>query len=162
MLCCASAGSLPLRRAHGGRSPRDRECTLNLSLIAQLGPCSPVHTSADPLRPTAQRCALPVLHLPDAVWPQVHSLGQRPTSRLEARQPARQRRLRTQDMRLWVGEGIRDGPRAVSSAGHGAMVRTGGADYVHPLRRDRASKAGAGGFMTEYVATRWYRAPEIM
>lgn len=25
-----------------------------------------------------------------------------------------------------------------------------------------AKQAGAGGFMTEYVATRWYRAPEIM
>ncbi|CAO1622151.1 unnamed protein product [Sympodiomycopsis kandeliae] len=27
---------------------------------------------------------------------------------------------------------------------------------------EQANKQGAGGFMTEYVATRWYRAPEIM
>jgi serine/threonine protein kinase len=25
-----------------------------------------------------------------------------------------------------------------------------------------AGPAGGGGFMTEYVATRWYRAPEVM
>src|ERR1700748_3029037 len=27
---------------------------------------------------------------------------------------------------------------------------------------DKSAKAGNAGFMTEYVATRWYRAPEIM
>lgn len=34
--------------------------------------------------------------------------------------------------------------------------------YVPSGGEARAALAGNQGFMTEYVATRWYRAPEIM
>lgn len=54
-----------------------------------------------PLRAAANRRPLPILHLPDPLWPQIHPLSQCPAPRFKARQPPRECRLRTQNLRLW-------------------------------------------------------------
>jgi hypothetical protein len=63
-----------------------------------------------PLRTAADRRPLPILHLPDPVRSQVHPLGQRAAPRSQAGQPARQRRLRAQDLRLWPRSRLLDRP----------------------------------------------------
>jgi serine/threonine protein kinase len=45
------------------------------------------------------------------MWPQIHTLSQRPSPRSEARQPSGQCRLRIEDLRLRLGEGFLHGPR---------------------------------------------------
>ena len=69
------------------------------------------HTS-DPLRPTALRRALPVLHLPNALRSEIHPLGRRAAPRSQAGQPARQRGLRAQDLRFWTRTRVQSGAEA--------------------------------------------------
>ena len=57
-----------------------------------------MHARIDPLAAAALRRALPVLHLPDTLWPEVHPLSKRAAPRPEARQPAGQRGLRAEDL----------------------------------------------------------------
>lgn len=47
----------------------------------------------DPLRPAVDRRPLPILHLPNSLWIEIHPLRKRPAPRLEARELASQRRL---------------------------------------------------------------------
>lgn len=85
---------------------------MEADLHAIVSHCPGAALTPDPLRPAAVGRALPELHLPDAVRVEgalrsrplltsVHPLGQRSPPRLKARKPARQRRLRAQDLRLW-------------------------------------------------------------
>ena len=68
---------------------------------------------------------------------------------LEAQQPAAERHLRPQDMRLWLGAYQVCFARALETV----------AEDLFDRRRACSTERN---FMTEYVVTRWYRAPELL
>ena len=128
----------------------------------------------------------PVWPLPDvrtgpagAVRAEVHPQRQRHPQGPQTLQPARQRGLRAEDLRLWPGQdGVRAPPELHRLLHAPACpVRTVAAQPCPGPQRGRwpavtghSCTAAVTGkapcrdtdFMTEYVVTRWYRAPELL
>ena len=106
-------------------------------------------TAADPIRPASVRCALPVVHLPDAVRSEGALAASRPRSRSQYIHSASVLHRDLKPGNLLVNA---DCELKICDFGLARGFETD---------PNLAEQANAG-FMTEYVATRWYRAPEIM
>ena len=104
-----SVSKLSTGRTHGSGSPRYRE-SLSPPLKSSF-----FHTpsSIDSIRSTTHRCSFPIFPLPNALRSQVHPLRKRSPPRPQARQSARQRGLRTQNLRFRTGKGIHARWRAI-------------------------------------------------